>query len=97
MGFKTGKQNVWARKDAEIARLKAEIDRMHDVKYIKAFADELTKNIGTMLAVTPYSEWPEMAKVAYRHAKDQQETSAWIYRKYCALEREQDSGASRTT
>jgi hypothetical protein len=86
MAFKSGKGNVWVKKDAEIARLKAEIERLHDVKYIRQFADELTKNIGTMLAVTPFSKWPEMAKVAYRHAERDQEVSAWVYRKYCALE-----------
>ena len=86
MAFKTGKGNVWAKKDAEIVRLKAEIERLHDVKYIRQFAEEIQRNIGTMLAVTPYSKWPEMAKVAYRHAQERQETAAWIYRKYCALE-----------
>ena len=86
MAFKSGKGNVWNKKNDEIAKLKAEIERLHDVKYIRLFANELTENIGTMLAVTPFSKWPEMAKVAYRHAEERQETSAWIYRKYCALE-----------
>lgn len=73
-------------KNDEIKALKAEIERLHDVKYIKQFANEITRNIGTMLAVTPFSKWPEMAKVAYRHAEADQQVAAYIYRKYCALE-----------
>ena len=87
MGFQTGKANVWAKKNAEITELKAEIARLHEAKYVKQFAMEIQRNLSTMLAVTPFSEWPEMAKVAYRHAAREQETTAWIYRQYCALER----------
>lgn len=81
MSFGTGKANIVHRQKAEIARLKAEIDSLHESKYVVRFAHELCHNIGIILANRPYDTWPEIAKLAFAHAADKQATSAELYRR----------------
>lgn len=74
-------------KNDEIKRLQAEIEVLRDQKIVHQFANAMLENIGIILAHKPFSEWPELAKIAYRHAERKQEVAAFIYRKYCAKEK----------
>lgn len=53
-------------------------DRM--VRNAQEFADHFCKNIGIMLASTPFDKWPEFAQNIYRISYDQMPTSAAIYK-----------------
>lgn len=80
MGFKTGKGNVVSQQKAEIARLKQEIDDLKFRPHLDAFIKEMGKTILMFLAMTKYSEWPEIAKISFEHHAKKAPTSAYFYK-----------------
>lgn len=79
-GFGHGKDNVVHRQKAEIESLKAEIDTTRTHAHRARFAREIGENIMLILANTPFARWPEIAKIAFKHAQDRQETTAYLYK-----------------
>ena len=64
---------------AENEQLKKQIEELKQGKYIEAFAREVGMNIMLILANTPYSRWPDVAKISFKHASERQEVSAYLY------------------
>lgn len=81
MGFQTGKRNVWTQKNEEIARLRAQIDQMREQPYVADFARRVGESIMLQLALKPFAQWPQEAKNAFNHERDQTEVSAELYRR----------------
>lgn len=46
----------------------------------KPFVAELLENCGLLLSQKPYAEWPELAKIAFRHAAERVPTGAQLYK-----------------
>lgn len=79
-GFGHSKDNVVHRQKAEIESLKTEIENMRHAHHRARFAREIGENIMIILANKPFSQWPEIAKIAFKHAQDRQETTAYLYK-----------------
>lgn len=47
---------------------------------VREFAQELTKTVGTLLACTPYAQWPHFAKLAFQHVEGKAPAAAQLYR-----------------
>lgn len=80
MTFKTGNGNVVHQQRTRIAELEKQIDDMRNAAHKARFAREVGENIMLMLANTSFAKWPDMAKTAFKHAEDRQETSAYLYK-----------------
>ena len=65
---------------AENEALKRQIDELRMQPHIARFAKEIGGNIMLMLANTPYKRWPELAKTAFTHAAERQDTLAYFYK-----------------
>lgn len=44
------------------------------------FTNDLGNALLTMLATIPYADWPEIAKVAFKHVERKTPTAAYIYK-----------------
>lgn len=64
----------------ENEELKKKISDLQFQPHLVRFASEVGNNIMLMLANTSFDKWPELAKIAYRHAQEHQETTAYLYK-----------------
>lgn len=64
---------------AENEKLKKQIDELRMQPYLTAFIKEISANIMLILANKPFDQWPEEAKIAFRHAQERQDTIAYMY------------------
>lgn len=64
----------------ENRKLKQEIAELRMAPNLHRFAREVGDNLMLMLANMPYERWPDLAKSAFKHAQDRQETTAHFYR-----------------
>lgn len=69
-------ENVKAENDA----LRKQLDNARLTPTLTRFACEVGNNIMLMLANKPYVDWPDLAKTAFTHAQDRQETTAYLYK-----------------
>lgn len=53
--------------------------RQQDLAVATAFAERVGASLMVLLANTPYSQWPELAKTAYRHEASKTPTAEWLY------------------
>lgn len=65
----------------EIEKLTKKLEQVEEQKAMKPFVRGLLENIGTLLAATPFEQWPNMAKVAYLHTAKDIPTAAYFYKK----------------
>lgn len=65
---------------AENERLRQEIAELRFTPMLARFASEVGDNLMLMLANIPFERWPDLAKTAFNHARDRQETTAHFYR-----------------
>lgn len=80
MAFQKGAKNVVSIQKARIAELEAELQGVKMYQHINGFTDSMLRNIGVILALTPYEQWPAIAKAAYKHAAERQPTTAQYYK-----------------
>lgn len=64
----------------ENERLKQEIAQPKMQPLLKSFAHEVGNNLMIMLANKPFVDWPDLAKIAYRHAANGRGTVAHFYK-----------------
>jgi hypothetical protein len=64
---------------AENDALKRQLDELRMQPYLAKFAKEVAGNIMLMLANKPFAQWPELCQHAFKHARDRQETIAYMY------------------
>jgi len=76
-------KNPWKHKEAEIAKLKAEIKKQQLAQSAKAFAERFTEMLGTIAAHTARKDWPRAFHIAFEHAaKDMPNAAqAWLSQK----------------
>jgi hypothetical protein len=77
---KVGQRNAFTRYEEIIAELKKQLQDERDNKALKQFTDSLSAGIITILALKPYEQWPEVAKIAFKYNEAQMPTAAWLYK-----------------
>jgi hypothetical protein len=58
---------------------KEKYESLRNEQQVQPFVDELLKNIGVLLMVTPMNEWPDVAKAAFKAASKDMPTLAHLY------------------
>lgn len=65
---------------AENESLKQQLAELRMQPNLERFAREVGDNVMLMLANKPYEQWPDLAKLAFKHAADRQDVTAYFYR-----------------
>ncbi len=60
------KINPYARVKAENERLSKELRRLRQQKDVEEFAGRMLQDLGVLLALTPFKDWPHLARVAFK-------------------------------
>jgi len=81
MGFKTGKDNAYAKLAARLREAEAALVYERSTRpMLKLFADRLGQAMLTQLAMTPYQDWPQFAKNIFAWVETEAPTTAWVYK-----------------
>lgn len=64
----------------ELESKESQLDDIRLMAILAPFTKDLCNSIGLILANTPYSQWPQVARVAFDYAARQTPTTAGIYK-----------------
>ena len=81
MGFKAGKQNLVALRNAEIEELKKQLNYERYVKpMLNTFAQRLGHALLVQLAHRSYKDWPQFAKETFAWVANEMPVAAQTYK-----------------
>lgn len=61
--------------------LRARVDALGEERIAKEFAEEFSRKLGTLAALTPRKDWPRAFEIAFQATRIEMPTSAQIYAK----------------